>query len=129
MKLNNKGLTLAELIVSFMLVSVAIVYFFQTLITVNKLYQTAREETNEFIEKDYYLRLVEAYFDGENVNKNNDLNYQSFGLVAALSGLRYRKEWNGNILILKIRKNGNTKDYAILYKYIDSNLKVDSGGK
>ena len=128
MKLNNKGLTLAELIVSFMLVSVAIVYFFQTLITVNKLYQTAREETNEFIEKDYYLRLVEAYFDGENVNENNDSNDQNFA-SAALSGLRYRKEWNGNILILKIRKNGNTKDYAILYKYIDSNLKVDSGGK
>ena len=33
-KLNNKGVTLVELIVSFAIVGVAIIYFFQTLSTV-----------------------------------------------------------------------------------------------
>ena len=60
MKLNNKGVTLVELIVSFAIVGVAIVYFFQTLTTVNKLYYKAREETNKFVDKDYALRIVDA---------------------------------------------------------------------
>ena len=35
-KLNNKGITLAELIVSFAIVSVAVIYMYQTLLTINK---------------------------------------------------------------------------------------------
>ncbi len=62
-KLNNKGVTLIELIVSFMLVSVAIIYFFQTLYTVKDVYSTARRETNEFVIKDYALRIVDAYYE------------------------------------------------------------------
>ena len=49
-KINDKGVTLIELIVSFAIVGVAIIYFFQTLYTVKKVYATARDETNEFID-------------------------------------------------------------------------------
>ena len=45
--LNNKGVTLIELIVSFALVSVAIIYFYQTLYTVKKLYSESQKETKE----------------------------------------------------------------------------------
>lgn len=62
-KINNKGVTLVELIVSFALVGVAIIYFFQTLYTVKKVYATARTETNEYINKDYAYRILDAYFD------------------------------------------------------------------
>lgn len=109
MKLNNKGLTLAELIVSFMLVSVAIVYFFQTLITVNKLYQTAREETNEFIEKDYALRIADAWVD-----KNGCSN----GITHNVAGYKYSYTCDDQMMILKIEKEDESYVIATLYKYI-----------
>lgn len=57
-KLNNKGVTLVELIVSFALVSVAIIYFYQTLYTVNKLYNKSRNETNEFVQRTYASKII-----------------------------------------------------------------------
>jgi type II secretory pathway pseudopilin PulG len=62
-KLNNKGVTLVELIVSFALVGVAIIYFFQTLYTVKKVYADARNETNNYINRDYTLRILSTYLD------------------------------------------------------------------
>ena len=62
-KLNNKGVTLVELIVSFALVGVAIIYFFQTLYTVKKVYADARSETNDYMQKDYTMRILDAYLD------------------------------------------------------------------
>ncbi len=67
-KLNNKGVTLVELIVSFALVGVAIIYFFQTLYTVKKVYADARFETNDYIRKDYTLRIAKA-----NIEKGKSL--------------------------------------------------------
>ena len=71
-KLNNKGVTLVELIVSFALVGVAIIYIFQTLYTVKKVYADARFETNDYIRKDYTLRIAKANIEkGESIcNKN-----------------------------------------------------------
>lgn len=71
-KLNNKGVTLIELIVSFMLVAVAIIYFYQTLYTVKKLYTESQKETNEFVKFNYAFRIADAYirqngFDKEEV--------------------------------------------------------------
>ncbi len=62
-KLNKKGVTLIELIVSFALVSVAVGYFYQTLFTVKKLYSKSQKETQEFVDKTYALRIVDAYID------------------------------------------------------------------
>ena len=62
-KINNKGVSLIELIVSFAIVGVAIIYFFQTLYMVKKVYTTARDETNKFVAKDYALRLLDKYID------------------------------------------------------------------
>ena len=73
-RINNKGVTLIELIVSFAIVGVAIIYFFQTLYTVKKVYTTARDETNEFVAKDYALRLLDKYID-ENGTTNLTSNF------------------------------------------------------
>lgn len=83
-KLNNKGITLIELIVSFAIVSVAMVYFYQTLYTVRKLYVTAQTETQAFVDKDYAIRIVNEYID----QKGTD------GLdgVCTLYNLKYLKE-------------------------------------
>lgn len=72
-KINNKGVTLVELIVSFALVGVAIIYFFQTLYTVKKVYADARLETNDYIRKDYTLRIAKANIEkGKSICNNNE---------------------------------------------------------
>lgn len=60
LKLNKKGVTLIELIVSFALVATAVIYFYQTLSTVYDLYATSRKETQEYVDKDYALRILDA---------------------------------------------------------------------
>ena len=55
---NKKGMTIAELIVSIVLVSVACIYFFQTIVSINKLYSTVNEDTNLYLHKLYYYRLL-----------------------------------------------------------------------
>lgn len=69
-KLNNKGVTLIELIVSFMLVAVAIIYFYQTLYTVKKLYTESQKETNEFVKFNYAFRIADAYIRNNGFNEN-----------------------------------------------------------
>lgn len=78
-KLNNKGMTLVELIVSFLIVSVAMLYFFQTLRTVQDIYKKANDETQKFIDVDYAYRIVDAKYkdltnDGENLDDLNKDN-------------------------------------------------------
>ena len=61
-KLNNKGMTLVELIVSFAIVTVAVVYFSQSLVTTSKLFKSTKEETDAYVEEVYVYRLLEAMF-------------------------------------------------------------------
>ena len=70
MKINKKGITLVELIVSFTLVSVAVIYFYQTLYTVKKIYVDARDNTNGFVEKSYKFKL--AYNEAKNCTDSHD---------------------------------------------------------
>lgn len=58
-KLNNKGVTLAELIVSFALVSVSVIYFYQTIYTVRKLYKEADNRTSFLVEESYSYRIID----------------------------------------------------------------------
>ena len=61
-KLNNKGLTLVELIVSFALVSVAMLYFYQTVSTVSKLYKCIIYLQINFLSEEIYKNFVNTYF-------------------------------------------------------------------
>lgn len=72
-RMNNKGVTLIELIVSFAIVSVAIIYFFQTLYTVKKVYSIARKETNTYVDKDYTYRILDAYFEEKSLFDTDNL--------------------------------------------------------
>ncbi len=110
-KLNRKGVTLVELIVSFAIVGVAIIYFFQTLTTVNKLYYKAREETNKFVDKDYALRIANAWADTKNTSDIEE------GGSAANYKFTVSSQANG-IYKIQITKEGETEAIATLYKYI-----------
>lgn len=75
--LNNKGVTLIELIVSFALVAVAIIYFYQTLYTVKKLYSESQKETKEFVDVNYAYRIIDELnntFGNENISCDNIIN-------------------------------------------------------
>lgn len=73
-KLNDKGVTLVELIVSFMLVAVAIIYFYQTLYTVKKLYTESQKETNEFVKFNYAFRIADTYIRQKGFDKDEIKN-------------------------------------------------------
>ena len=73
-KFNNKGVTLIELIVSFMLVAVAIIYFYQTLYTVKKLYTESQKETNEFVKFNYAFRIADTYIRQKGFDKDEIKN-------------------------------------------------------
>lgn len=105
-KLNNKGVTLVELIVSFAIVGVAIIYFFQTLYTVKTIYTTASNETNEFVIKDYGLRLANTYIDSKAYNGSDLTIYYNESKIS-------EKE-----------DTCNNKTKTELYKYIDNNFKL-----
>lgn len=62
-RINNKGMSLIELIISFAIVTVAVVYFSQTLSTVSKLYTKSNKETDEYVEEVYVYRILEAMFE------------------------------------------------------------------
>lgn len=124
MKINNKGITLVELIVSFAIVGVAMLYFFQTLTTVSNLYETSKKETSEFIEEDYYLRILDAYLEGQIINKENTIGSIA-GTVPVIGGKNFKKSWNGNIMVFQITVG--TNEYR-LYKYVPPALIVENGG-
>ncbi len=65
-KLNNKGVTLAELIVSFALVSVSVIYFYQTIYTVKKLYKESSNRTSFLVKESYSYRIIDEIVKGKN---------------------------------------------------------------
>lgn len=125
MKSNNKGVTITELIVSFAIVAVAIIYFFQTLTTVNKLYKTARKETNEYVEKTYVLKIFDAVFDFGIANNSESELCGNMSLPAQLSSyMPIIKDYyyqsiriDDNTCKINIIKSDGTY-FTTLYKYI-----------
>lgn len=75
-KVNNKGVTLIELVVSFAIVAVAIIYFYQTLYTVRRLFTTSQKETQTYVDKTYALRLAEAYCNSTSCVSSNSKFYE-----------------------------------------------------
>ena len=66
-KLNKKGVTLIELIVSFAIVSIAMIYFYQTIVDLHRMYKNSNKATDEFVNKDYALRVLDAYIKEKGV--------------------------------------------------------------
>ena len=118
MKKNNKGMTLVELIVSFMIVAVAMLYFFQTLRMVQKLYVKAVNQTDEYVEKEYTLRITDAYIDklvsdGVTIDNSTDISdlCNKINNKYCESGISLSR--NGNIITVNLNQN------LKLYKYVD----------
>ena len=135
-KINKKGVTLAELVVSFALVSVAVIYFYQTLSTVSELYATSRTETQEFVDKTYALRIADevhklsrktlSLFCPDGYNPDSD-DWCKYGLnyISDINKLKIYFENNGielvNINRVDITVNG-IENPIFEYK-----IKINSG--
>ena len=85
-KLNNRGMTLVELIVSFLIVTVAMFYFFQTFVTVNDIYKKSVTETKNYVDKDYAIRIIDRYLSNHSEddldNINDDINDDIGDIIA-----------------------------------------------
>lgn len=114
-KINDKGVTLIELIVSFAIVGVAIIYFFQTLYTVKKVYATARNETNKFVDKDYTYRILDKYFDSNSLFDTNNINICN-KLNLPCKSVTYI-EYNNRMSKYKIQWTDDLNDISYYYKY------------
>lgn len=73
-KLNKKGVTLIELIVSFAIVSIAMIYFYQTIVDLHRMYKNSNKATDEFVNKDYALRVLDAWATNASNNLEDLLN-------------------------------------------------------
>ena len=97
-KLGKKGVTLVELIVSFALVAVACVYFYQTLVTVTDLYRLASKETDDFVNEAYTFRILD-----EKVGDNKFTLYSQFKIFNIS---------NSNLTKLGCKINSINKSYG-----------------
>ena len=126
---NNKGITLVELIVSFALIGVAIIYFFQTLYTVKKVYANARNETNNYLNVNYDLRILDEHYDlrekeYSNICKKYNLSCKKVEFAGYFSDEDLSDETageDGNDKVKKAIKEGTMKGYKL--KVIYSNGK------
>lgn len=80
-KLNKKGVTLIELIVSFAIVSIAMIYFYQTIVDLHRMYKNSNKATDEFVKKDYALRVLDAWA----TKPGNDLSSLPSGFCTTYS--------------------------------------------
>lgn len=126
MKLNKKGVTLVELIVSFALIAVSVIYFFQTLYTVKKIYTKVRTETKEIVDKNYVIRLLDKYIDN-NAYQFSLINYNNFIDTYGISDIcdQIVKSEQTAYYKYDCRKSGNTKFSLIKSK----NVSVSSVGE
>lgn len=67
-KLNNKGITLVELIVSFAIVAVAVIYFYQMLSSVTRMYSNSRKDLNHAAKVNYAFRLIDKAYNSGMIN-------------------------------------------------------------
>lgn len=95
--LNNKGVTLIELIVSFVLVAVAIIYFYQTLYTVKKLYGESQKDTKNFVDVNYAYRIIDEL--------NSQCLSDGYNTEECLENIKNYKETDDNFLAEGITLN------------------------
>lgn len=123
-KINSKGLTLTELIVSFAIVAVAVVYFYQTLYTVRKLYKTAQDETQEYVDKNYAIRLVDAYIDKNGTDDLSNLCGDKYGIYCKEINVSGDDSFLKKITITK--KDGNAFSF---YKFLSASSNNGDSGR
>mgnify|MGYP004504376097 CR=1 FL=1 len=116
-KLNKKGVTLIELIVSFAIVSIAMIYFYQTIVDLHRMYKNSNKATDEFVNKDYALRVLDAYID-----ENGVKNLTSSVCDNYLLGYCSNVEVTNDGVFSKVELKKGTDVLATSYYYTESRV-------
>lgn len=117
-KLNKKGVTLIELIVSFAIVSIAMIYFYQTIVDLHRMYKNSNKATDEFVNKDYALRVLDAYI------KEKGVTNLSAGNVCTnyLLGYCNKAEVTNDGVFSKVELKKDTDVLATSYYYTEDKI-------
>ena len=134
-KLNKKGVTLIELIVSFAIVSIAMIYFYQTIVDLHRMYKNSNKATDEFVNKDYALRVLDAWATKSDNNLSDLLSTAPSQVKIcdmynmACDDGKTRVESNKNFKKITLM-NSSDKELAVYYKYEKTlvDLKLESKG-
>lgn len=134
-KLNKKGVTLIELIVSFAIVSVAMIYFYQTIVDLHRMYRNSNKATDEFVNKDYALRVLDAWATKSDNNLSDLLSTASspvkicYMYNMACDDNETKYENDGEFKKITLIDSSN-KVLAVYYKYEKTlvDLKLESAG-
>lgn len=121
-KLNKKGVTLIELIVSFAIVSIAMIYFYQTIVDLHRMYKNSNKATDEFVKKDYALRVLDAWATKSDNNLSDLLSTATnpkeicdmYNMACDDSETKYENDGEFKKITLI---NNNGKELAVYYKY------------
>lgn len=134
-KLNKKGVTLIELIVSFAIVSVALIYFYQTIVDLHRMYKNSNKATDEFVNKDYALRVLDAWATKSDNNLSDLLSTASspvkicYMYNMACDDNETKYENDGEFKKITLIDSSNNV-LAVYYKYEKTlvDLKLESAG-
>lgn len=118
-KLNKKGVTLIELIVSFAIVSVALIYFYQTIVDLHRMYKNSNKATDEFVNKDYALRVLDAYIKKNGVTSLSTCNVCSDYLLGYCDTA---KVTNDGVFSKVELKDSHSTILATSYYYTESRV-------
>ena len=117
-KLNKKGVTLIELIVSFAIVSVALIYFYQTIVDLHRMYKNSNKATDEFVNKDYALRVLDAYIKKNGVTNLGTSSVCSNYLLSYCSTASVTKDG----VFSKVELKKDTDVLATSYYYTEDKI-------
>lgn len=117
-KLNKKGVTLIELIVSFAIVSVALIYFYQTIVDLHRMYKNSNKATDEFVNKDYALRVLDAYIKKNGVTSLSTCNVCSDYLLGYCDTANVTNEG----VFSKVELKKDTDVLATSYYYTEDKI-------
>ena len=118
-KLNKKGSSLVELIISITLVAVTVIYFSRTLVVVKNLYTDTKIETKRYVDENYNYRIL-SYIKKKNgidapINKGN-VNIEGYDVTNSNQSLRnYVNPGSDKFKVYEVSFNLNGGTYYYYY--------------
>ena len=113
MKLNNKGVTLVEIIISVALISIVVVFLFALLIQVNNENSENEVRSSYLINQATFIKQIEEDF----IDYKYDGNEQSCSIDESLNISNLD---NNNYICIKFNYNEGYYGYLFKYKTIDN---------
>ena len=110
MKLNNKGITLIEIIISIVLISIVLIYLFSLLVAVNDINEESDINSTYLVNKALIIKNIEE--DLSNVTSDKDLEISACNISEFYTNYdvgNYFKQDSDDLLSDENRADSNKK--------------------